>query len=408
MHLVFSNIISEKRLWNNPDVIRDEKRNRASMAASTLQSMASLGVRSADIYLEFDETTEWSKANLLQLVRELPFEVNYFDYRLDSFDRWQRASVKLGRDDYRQLLIFTNEDHLLLPGSEAELLYIANLQNEAQKQDPESTIMVPLSHFPETHALIPLAKLSGQLVMFEKAPLIPCQIPGGPILITQVKFQKLWETDFTLGDKFVGLENPFGKSLRLTNGLYIPPRVELFRHFDSYGHVRLNTWPYNPIEPNIQITSDGPSGRRDFEYSISSSITSPSGSLLQTLASESAGTMDNSSNLRMSILKAGIGRPSYFSAKWVGTFHTASRAEVLRCLFDVARQSAGFRKSAIRRMIHFPGHLLLGAFGRIVSRVPSINLEFTWFLTYGSGVGFFRLLKLSWPNLRKKLPLVRH
>jgi hypothetical protein len=373
------------------------------MAASTLMSMASLPIQSADIYLEFDESTEGTRESLRRVTQDLPFEVRLFDFRLDSFDLWRQASLDLGKDDYRQILLFTNEDHILLPGGNEELAFISGLQDEIQRKNSEKTIMVPLSHFPEAHGLIPLAQVTGKFLSIQGAPLVPCQIPGGPVLISQLNFQRLWRADFTGGSKFVGLENPFGNSLRLKNGFYLPPRTELFRHFDSYGHVKLNYWPYNLLEPNIQVTSEAQAPFCDFDYSFSISLDSPGGNMFRAVASEFASNSSRAEQISMTILKAGSKRPSLVSARWASSRFGASSRELALGLAHTLRKNGRFRTAMIRRMIHAPFHIVLGLLGRLSKGSENIDREFTWFLTYGSGVGFLRLSRLSVPNILAKL-----
>lgn len=372
------------------------------MAAATLHSMANLQIETADVYLEFDETTFSSRYPLTKFIENLPFQVTLHDFRLDSFEMWREASLELKGNDLRQLLLFTNEDHLLLPGAEHELTYIAERQAKIQKDHPNQNIMVPLSHFPESHALIPLAKLAGRFKEVGNTPLVPCQIPGGPILISQLNFQMLFVEDFTGGSKFVGLENPFGNSLRLTNGLYLPPRTEIFRHFDSYGHVQLNTWPFNLIEPNVQVGPGSEPARIDFEYRTSSSLENPGGDLLKTLATEEDAESNAQDRLSMAIFKAGSKRPSLDSARWVASKHQSPDIDVVRLMWHIIRRSRNYRIAAAARLWQFPGHLALGVMGRLATRFRSLNLEYTWFLTYGSGIGFVRLFKKSWPNLTRK------
>ena len=373
------------------------------MAASTLRSMTKLQIDSADVFLEFDETTESSRAPLLDFIRKLPFEVALHEHRLDSFDLWRKASLNLKGGDTRQILLFTNEDHLLLPGAEREFRFVSELQNKLQKELPDKVIMVPLSHFPESHAVIPLAKLAGRLIQIDKTPLVPCQIPAGPILLSKLQFQKIWEEDITKGSKFVGLENPFGNSLRLTNGFYLPPRTELFRHFDSYGHVKLNYWPFNLIEPNIQLKDEGTSFGLDFDYELSTSLASPGEHLPGTLASEDADASTVRQKLAMSILKAGLKRPSVSSLRWVATSYQNSRANLTQEIWLTFKANGKFREAVLARLWNFPGHLLLGIVGRFTVKFRAIDLEYIWFLTYGSGIGFVRLLRLSWPNILRKI-----
>lgn len=339
----------------------------------------------------------------MSFIEKLPFKIEFHDFRLDTFDLWSHASSKLEGGDLKQLLLFTNEDHLLLPGAEGEFAFIAALQEKLQAVLPQKVLMVPLSHFPESHAVMPVAKMAGRLSLVDKVPLVPCQIPAGPIIISKSSFQKIWDVDFTEGSKFVGLENPFGNSLRLSNGLYLPPRTELFRHFDSYGHVNLDFWPYNLIEPNVQISDGSNEANIDFQYQLSSSIHEPSGKEHQLLASDGDEQIVLHENIAMSILKAGLRRPSLDSARWVATKYALSDSELHRVIWFVLKRSKKFREAHFTRLWHFPGHLFLGFLGRAVERLGRIDLEFTWFLTYGSGVGFLRLFRMSWPNILRKL-----
>ena len=114
--------------------------------------------------------------------------------------------------------------------------------------------------------MLPIAKRSRTGISIEGIPLTPWQIPGGPIVLRSEQFQKFWKQDFTGGQSFAGLENALGKSLRLRRAFYVVPRRELFRHLDSYGHIGINQWPYNLLNPNFHVDPKSPLEVRENDY----------------------------------------------------------------------------------------------------------------------------------------------
>lgn len=262
----------------------------------------------------------------------------------------------------------------------------------AQDTNPEATIIVPLSHFPEAHAMLPIAKRSGTGISIEGIPLAPWQIPGGPIVLRSEQFQKFWKQDFTGGQRFAGLENALGKSLRLRRAFYVVPRRELFRHLDSYGHIGINQWPYNLLNPNFHVDPKSPLEVRESDYTFLSAISPPTGSTDHTVASEH-NERDLIPSLAMAVFKSSFLRPSWLSIKWTAnSFDGAKPSDVRAAIRLVLMQSPQFRIRLAVALVAAPLHLLIAAIGALVRPFPNLHLNFLWYLTYGSTIGFVRLL----------------
>ena len=400
MHLIFSNIITEKRLWNNLDVTQGDERNRPSMAASTLRSLEGLSINSADIYLEFDETTEWSKEALLKIVEDLPFECKVFPFRLDSFKRWSQASQSLNAISEDQILLCCSEDHVRFSSDSSEFEYLAELLSNLQGKHPSLVLILPLSHFPETHAMIPISQRTGTGLRIEGIPLIPWQIPGGPIVVGIEQFQAFWSEDFTKGKPFVGLENALGPSLRLPNAYYLCPRKELFRHLDSYGHIGVNKWPYSVLNPNINIYKKNPQAESSKEYKLSSDPRRPQGEVSMTVAAEKPGDSAKDA-LRMSILKSSFIRPSWSSISWVATAYDVDKISAARGFCSAIVRHPEFAARSLMAIVSVPLHLALGFLGLFIRQSSKLRVHYIWFITYGSSIGYLKLLLLS---VRAKIP----
>jgi hypothetical protein len=399
IHLIFSNIITEKRLWNNKDVKKGDERNRPSMTASTLRSLDGLGIESADFYLEFDESTCWSKSTLLQLIETLPFKSRVFGFRLDSFARWAEASRELDSVHSDQIMLFTNEDHVRFSPDISEYEYSTNLLSELQRKHPTFIMMLPLSHFPESHAMIPISEITGTGMRVNGVPLIPSQIPAGPIVLGKRQFEDLWRDDFTAGMPIVGLENPRGRSLRLPNGYYLPPRKELFRHLDSYGHIRVNNWPFNTLNPNVSIYQASPLDESIEKYHLTTELRSPPGNTSLIVAAEEPGDSSQIS-MRMSILKSSFIRPSWSSLRWVSSAYPYGKVVAIKEFLFVMISHPEFAARALLSLVAWPIHLSLAVLGVFIKPSSRLRIHYVWFLTYGSSIGYVRLALLS---LTKKI-----
>jgi hypothetical protein len=256
--------------------------------------------------------------------------------------------------------------------------------------------MVPLSHFPEAHAMIPVAKSTNTICVVEGAPLVPCQIPGGPFLINSNKFSKFWIEDFTGGSKFVGLENPFGPSLRLDTGFQIPPRQEILRHADSYGHIGAYRWPYQILEPEVTLPKNPESDLSIRKYTLTQDLSVPRSEIYKTVLGEIPGgeLVDKAA---VALLKSGYLRPSLLSIGWVSGKYELSKKRQIEAILKILRAKPLFLVTGIRAVLIKPLLVILKYIGWQISFVPSRNLRkhFNWFLTYGSSIGYFRLAFLS-------------
>ena len=362
------------------------------MAAATLRSFEGLGITSADIHVEFDDSTEWAREAFKSFVASLQFQCRYHERRLFTFSDWAESAATLESVEAEQIFVCPTEDHFRVPHGNHEFKRVQEELKRVQAAEPDRIIGVPLSHFPEVGAMMTIARRSFTLLKSGGTTLIPWQIPGGPVLFTKERYGSLFEHDFTRGLPFVGFENARGPSLRLENLFYVSPRTEILRHFDSYGHIGLSNWPYNAVDPNLKFNSISGDFVTDFEFVLSSSLDQPDDELERTVASEHSPQEPQHVRLRMAILKATLLRPSWFTAKWVGSKHGSTRMQVALAFSALLLRHRFFAFRAVSSALFAPVHLVLGLATRISRRQRRLQLFVMWFLSYGSSIGYHRLL----------------
>lgn len=406
MHLIFSTLITEKRLNQHSGTRNLRNRDRVSVAASTLDGLRGIGIKYADFYLAFDETTTWARQRIVERLDTLDFVYELHPFRLQTFSEWTKASKRTLEAGHDQILLFTNDDHVKVASDGDEFWFLRNLLQRIQLHHPEKTVMVPLSHFPEVHAMVPIAKSTNTILLFEGTPLVPCQIPGGPILLTSDKFRGFWSNDFTDGSKFVGLENPFGPSLRLVDGYLIPPRQEILRHADSYGHIGAYKWPYQILEPEVCIPKHAESEIVIRKYKLTQILRPPKSQLYKTVLSEIPGG-DLVETASVALLKSGYLRPSLLSIEWVSKKYSLSKKQKVQALLRVVMFRPTLLLTGVRAILIKPLLVVLNYVGWQISIFQSRTLEkhFKWYLTYGSSIGYTRLAFLSLLGKFQKLSL---
>jgi hypothetical protein len=396
MHLIFSTLITEKRLHKHAGTRNLRNRDRVSVAVSTLDGLRNLGIKKADFYLAFDETTSWAKHRIVEFLDTLEFEYDLHHFRLETFSDWTEVSKRILDAGHEQTLLFTNDDHVKVASDDSEFWFLRGLLTRIQLHHPDKSIMVPLSHFPEAHAMIPIAKSTNTICEVEGAPLVPCQIPGGPFLMDSNKFSEFWREDFTGGSKFVGLENPFGPSLRLDAGFQIPPRQEILRHADSYGHIGAYKWPYQILEPEVSILRHQELEISTRRYNLTQILRRPNAQLYKTVLGEIPGS-DLVETASVALLKSGYLRPSLLSIAWVSSKYGLSRKHQMKAIFKIIRSRPLFVLTGVRAMLVKPLLVALKFVGWQISffKAKSLEKHFKWYLTYGSSIGYSRLALLS-------------
>ena len=73
LHLVLSTLITEKRRVIHKGTENQTERSRVELFLTSLESLKKLSIDSADIYVEFDETTKWAESIVRKYISELPF-----------------------------------------------------------------------------------------------------------------------------------------------------------------------------------------------------------------------------------------------------------------------------------------------------------------------------------------------
>lgn len=362
------------------------------MAYSTIESLRGAPIESAQFFLEFDDTTSWSRREIERQIKSLPFDCKVHFSRLESFEDWRLAARAGASTSAENIMLFTNEDHVHVQPDFSELLFHIDLLSKVQSANQNSVIFLPLSHFPETHALIPISTFTRTSLSFEDVPLVPCQIAAGPIVVGKKQFLDFWQEDFTGGMPFVGLENPRGLSLRLRNAFALPPRSELFRHLDSYGHIGVTDWPFNPMCPQYQLTLEKSIGTVMHQVQTVDTLSRPTGSLDYIFAGPRP-TGDVFADLDMSLLKSASVRPSWRSARWVASrFNLRGRVVNVRLLRLILTQK-NLRARIYWTVVDSPIIALLPIAKLVFKPFKKLQLHLYWYLTYGSSIGYWKLLR---------------
>jgi hypothetical protein len=395
IHLLFSALITEKRLITHKGTKKFSERNRVNVFLTTLESLSSLPVTSAEFFIEFDESTLWGKNSVLKAIKNLPFPTRINTMRLQNFKDWKHASKSLDLEKSDQLMLLSYDDHVFLKNSVDEFMDISKKQIKLKKLLTSYQVMVPLSHFPESHSVIPIAKALNILVQHKNIHLTPVVIPIGAILINPIDFQNWFANDFTKGQKFVAPENPFGPSVYLKNGLYIVPKFEIFRHLDSYSHIGLFKWPYQVLDVTVKVNK----GSRD-KYTYSPWIKTvkyrkPDYQVNNTILIDSKISGDIEGFVA-SIIKANCIRISWESINLVNEKYLLSKKEIYIALLISLKASKYFRKALLRTFFEWP---ILFALKIIFFRFGgwnkiSKNRKMLSIILYGAPTGYLRFSRI--------------
>ena len=345
---------------------------RVNIFVSVIRSISNLPIDSAEFYIDFDETTDWAKKVILSEIAALPFEVSIRDSRLESYEDWRNASMTLQVQNSSQLLLFTNDDHLFVDIDQDEFRFMAKSAIMLQELKPDKCIMVPLSHYTEVHAFLPIAKLLNRGWTFQGIPVTPCVAPIGAILIDPKQFIKWWIRDFTNGNKIVGPENPFGPSVIVPNGYCLVPRKELFRHMDGYGHINISGVPFQVIDPPFEIQETLGLGVVESKpIFLSRTLDSNQARLNSTIYVETGRVYDEDSFLN-ALVKANSKRLSLSSIAWINTLYELAFLDMLRIVKKAFISSSNFRSACMRSLSEIPISALLIVLG-VILKIGDFN-----------------------------------
>lgn len=111
MHLI-STLITEKRLHQHVGTRNLRNRDRVSVAASTMDGLRNTGIKFADFYLPFNETTSWARQQIIEQINTLYFDYELHPFRLETFSDSTNASQRTLEAGHDQPRLFTNDDHV--------------------------------------------------------------------------------------------------------------------------------------------------------------------------------------------------------------------------------------------------------------------------------------------------------
>ena len=393
-HLIFSTLVTEKRRFHHKGTQRFSNRDRVSIFLSTLESFKFLPIDTADFYLEFDETTSWASSVIIEIIRGLPFTINLNHKRLANYEDWLHSTKSIDLIQSQSLLLLTYDDHIFLKSSTDELKRLNMRRFQIAKDLGKKNILVHLSHYPETHGLIMLAKASRSLLKIENDFLIPVVIPIGTIIISPEDYVDWFKMDFTDGKKFVAPENPFGKSIILNEAQYLIPRTEIFRHLDAYNHVRLDGWPYQVLDSIVkssELNSFPVKKRVKWKYQFT--IRQPITDLNTTLLIENM-TEGSRQGFQSGILKACAVRFSPNSIKITNLTYKLPIISVFSSCIITFMQSKVFRFGVYRFISELPFLAIFRIFLPLHKRFTVSKPKYFSLLIQASLVGYTRTLSL--------------
>ena len=403
-HLIFSTLVTEKRRFHHKGTQQFTNRDRISIFLSTLHSFKFLPIDTADFYLEFDETTSWASTEIVEIIRSLPFTINLKYKRLANYEDWLHSTKSINLIKSQSLLLLTYDDHIFLETSIDELKRLNKRRLQIARNSGKKNTLVHLSHYPETHGLIMLAKASNSLLKIENDFLIPVVIPIGTIIMSPEDYVNWFKIDFMDGKKFVAPENPFGKSLLLSEAHYLIPRTEIFRHLDAYNHVRLNGWPYQVLDSIVKSSDVGDFElNRDVQWKYHSTITPPLTDLDTTLLIDNM-TEGSKQGFKSGILKACAVRFSPESIKIINLTYRLSLINLLSCCIITFMQSKVFRFGVYRYILELPFLALFRFFLPVHKRYTVSNPKYFSLLIQASLTGYTRtFLLLAKQSFKRRL-----
>ncbi len=207
--------------------------NRLDQLLTTLCSLKDLNFDTADFYLDFDLDYVDFRIVVEKQIEDLFAEksIRIFSTRLDCFDAWKTASLRIP-PSASCVLLKSNLDHA----------YVANGPKHFQRyleifESLEDSALASITHWQEYLTELGVQSFShssSNEILFRKK----VKSPIGTILVKRDFFQSWWDEDFTQGLKIVRPDNPFGPSVTFHKETWqYVYSCELFRHLDGYGHI---------------------------------------------------------------------------------------------------------------------------------------------------------------------------
>ena len=392
LHLVLSTLITEKRRVIHKGTENQTERSRVELFLTSLESLKKLSIDSADIYVEFDETTKWAESIVRKYISELPFSPSVYYSRLDSFDSWKQAAIKKSVQSAKLVLLISYDDHAFIDKDAQEFNELAKKITKRKTLVTGEKTYAILSHFPEMHGSIPVANSIGRLQNFEETLLVPTVNPIGVLLLNPVDFSLWWEKDFTNGAKIVGPENPFGPGVFVKNAVTLVPRKELFRHLDGYSHARIENAVFKPLRASIciKLNSINPSIFQS-DWNTTSDILKLRDMDSFEILSESD-TNSKSNNFLITLIKVSSKRYSIKSISCINTIYRLDSKTLFKLILSFFLKEKIFRQMVIKSAFEFPMLVLFGVLNRFALLIIGKEREAKYLnlILQMSSIGFVR------------------
>lgn len=222
-----------------------EEVDKFGQVLSTLNSLRKINFSSSEIRIALDYPYAGHHKILSSAAKDWHPNADYFSTRLEDFEGWQAAIGRIPSDtDW--VLLMANHDHVFVqPDSVQFLNYLELVGAEGVSS------VAHISHWTEAlgwRALrIGRGRPEGLGLWFSSSETI------GTVAVQLSELKGWFAEDFTMGEKFVRPDNPFGPSVTVSNPNQSLPMVEFFRHLDGYGHIGLTALHASQLPSNTSL-----------------------------------------------------------------------------------------------------------------------------------------------------------
>ena len=123
VHLIYSSLVTEKRLKIHKETKNNIQRKRIDLFLSSIKSLEKLPIISADFFIEFDETTFYYQDAIINIIDKMSFPKNIYNKRLSRYEEWKKNSEQNINNNL--ILLLTYDDHIFIDNNIIEFNYLS-------------------------------------------------------------------------------------------------------------------------------------------------------------------------------------------------------------------------------------------------------------------------------------------
>ena len=146
VHLIYSSLVTEKRLKIHKETKNNIQRKRIDLFLSSIKSLEKLPIISADFFIEFDETTFYYQDAIININTKMGFPKKIYHKRLSKYEEWKKNSEQNINNNL--ILLLTYDDHIFIDNSITEFNYLSE-NVKIIEENLLQPVYGSLSHFPE-------------------------------------------------------------------------------------------------------------------------------------------------------------------------------------------------------------------------------------------------------------------